>query len=63
MDKEDIKAWYVMLHTGSALAASTVFLFLHPEVFAIWVTFVGSVGAAFHWMIIKEDKVPDVRVP
>lgn len=50
-----------MVHIGSVLVASTIFLFLHPEVFAIWSTFVGSIGAVFHWLIIRDDKAPDVR--
>lgn len=55
----DAKDWYVMLHMGGALGASTVFVFLHPEHFPAYCTFVGSIGAIFHWLCVRDDKVPD----
>lgn len=59
MSITDIKDWYVMLHMGGVLLASTVFVFLHPEHFNVYCTFVGTVGAIFHWLVIRDDKVPD----
>lgn len=44
------KDWYVMVHMGTVLFASTYFVFLHPEHFATWTMFVGAVGAIFHWL-------------
>lgn len=58
-----MKDWYVMLHMGSVMMASTYFVFLHPEVFVQWSMFVGSIGAIFHWLVIHDDKVPDARFP
>lgn len=59
MSRLDAKDWYVMLHMGGALTTSTVFVFLHPEHFPAYCGFVGTVGAVFHWLIIRDDKVPD----
>jgi hypothetical protein len=59
VSKLDAKDWYVMLHMGGALTASTYFVFLHPEHFNTYCTFVGAVGAIFHWLVIRDDKVPD----
>lgn len=48
-----------MLHIGGSLTAATTFVFLHPSYFPHWCGFVATVGGIFHWMIIKDDKVPD----
>ncbi len=52
-----------MLHMGGTLSATTVFIFLHPEHFTTYVSFVGAVGAIFHWLCVKDDKVPDASTP
>lgn len=59
MNKADVRDWYVMIHMGGMLSASTWFMFLHPQYFPQWATFVGVVGAIFHWLIIHDSKVPD----
>lgn len=48
-----------MLHMGGILVASTVFVFLHPNYFPMWCGFVGTVGGIFHWLVIRDQKVPD----
>lgn len=50
-----------MIHLGGALAASTVFVFLHPEHFPAYCTFVGTVGGMFHWMVIRDSKIEDAK--
>ena len=59
MNKADVRDWYVMLHMGGMLSASTWFVFLHPQYFPTWSMFVGTVGGVFHWLIIHDSKVPD----
>lgn len=59
MSRTDIKDWYAMLHVGGSLTAGTYFVFLHPEHFATYCGFVGTVGAIFHWICVRDDKVPD----
>lgn len=61
MNGLDARDWYVMVHIGGALVASTVFLFFHPDVFPTYCTFVGGVGAMFHWMVIKDSKQKDAE--
>lgn len=56
MNKKDFKDWYVMLHMGGVLLASTWFVFLHPTYFADWCALVGTIGAVFHWLVIKETR-------
>lgn len=63
LNKLDAKDWYVMLHMGFVLVASTVFVFKHPEDFREWCVFVGTVGGVFHWLVIHDDKVPDACTP
>lgn len=44
------KDWYIMVHMGTVLMASTVFVFMHPEHFVAWSTLVATIGAVFHWI-------------
>jgi hypothetical protein len=46
---------------GGGFIASWVWVFLHPtvEAFGICVGAVGTFGAVFHWLCMRDDKVPD----
>jgi hypothetical protein len=63
MNKSDFRDWYIMLHMGGMLSASTWFMFLHPECFSQWAMFVATVGGIFHWLTIVDDKKPDAKSP
>lgn len=59
VNRLDARDWYAMVHIGGVLVAATVFLFKHPDVFNQWCVFVGTVGGIFHWLVIRDQKVPD----
>lgn len=57
----DAKDWFVIVLLALGWAASTVFIFLHPEIanFVTWSTFSGAVLSAYHWLVIKDSKTAD----
>ena len=48
-----------MILAAGIVIAGTVFLFKHPENFSFWCAFVGSIFGVYHWLIIRDSKVPD----
>ena len=57
----DAKDWFAMLFLGAGYVAQWAYVFLHPstEAFGICVGSLGVFGTAFHWIAVKDDKVPD----
>lgn len=53
--------WFVVLLMGAIWIASTAFIFLHPDTanFGIWAGITGTMASAYHWMVIRDQKVPD----
>ncbi|HXS14414.1 MAG TPA: hypothetical protein VN734_17075 [Acidobacteriaceae bacterium] len=61
MNKLDIRDWFVMILAGLLWGIATFFLFRHPTEanFATWATLSGTMLGAYHWMVIRDQKVPD----
>jgi hypothetical protein len=57
----DLRDWVTLVLIGAGFAASWVYVFIHPsvEAFGICVGAVGTFGAAFHWLCVRDDKTPD----
>lgn len=55
--------WFVMVKVSLMWTVSTVFLFMHPTeaVFIAWCGFGGTVTAVYHWMTIRDQKIPDAN--
>lgn len=59
----DVRDWTILILVSAAWAASTVFLFLHPDA-ANFATFAGlsaTMVGSYHWLSIKDDKSEDKR--
>lgn len=61
MNTLNFRDWFVMSISTSLWLAATVFLFLHAGEanFATWGTFSGAMLGAYHWMVIRDQKVRD----
>lgn len=61
MKLDCVKDVFVISLITVGWAASTVFLFKHPDAmnFATWAGFSGSVICAYKWIDFKDSKVPD----
>lgn len=61
MKDMNARDWFVMMLAGGLWAAATVFIFKHPSEanFVTWSTFSGTMLAAYHWMVIRDQKVCD----
>ena len=57
----DLSDWLIMILITAAWAASTVFLFKHPDPinFGTWATLAGTMIGAYHWMRVRDDKLED----
>lgn len=57
----DARDWFVLVIHSVAWVVATAFLLWHPNDtnFITWATFSGTVSSAYHWLIIKDDKLPD----
>jgi hypothetical protein len=56
-----VRDWFVILLFASAWIAGTIYLFLHPAegVFVAWAGMASSMGCAYHWMMVRDQKIPD----
>ena len=61
MNKFGATDWFVMLLFAAAWVAATVYLFAHPsvDVFGIWASMLASMGGVYHWLTIRDGKIPD----
>lgn len=61
----DTRDWFVMLLVAGAWIAGTVFLFLHASapVFATWGSICATMTGFYHWIVIRDSKVPDACAP
>jgi len=57
----DNRDWVTLTLIACGFIASWVYAFIHPsnEVYAICVGGVGTFGAIFHWICVRDDKEKD----
>jgi hypothetical protein len=57
----DLRDWLTLILMGGGFTASWVYVFEHPSDtnFGICVGAIGTFGAVFHWLCVKDDKMPD----
>lgn len=56
--------WFVMILWAAVWVAGTVFLFLHhdhPAVFVTWCGLCTTMGGLYHWLMVRDQKVPDAH--
>lgn len=60
-NQQDARDWFVMGAVTAAWMASTVYLFIHPSepAFATWAGLAATMTAAYHFLIVSDDKRPD----
>lgn len=53
--------WFIMVKVSLMWTVATVYLFMNPSeaTFLAWCGFGGTVTAVYHWMTIRDQKVPD----
>ncbi len=63
LNKGDLRDTFVMLLVAQVWVASTVYLFLHPSepVFVTWSGLCTTMGGIYHWICVRDDKIPDTR--
>ena len=61
MNTRDWRDVAVLTLVSTALAAATVYLFLHPSdtAFGIWGTIFTTTTTAYHMIVVHDDKSPD----
>jgi hypothetical protein len=61
MQKNDCRDWFVMLLFANLAVAATVYLFLHPSniAYGTWGSILSTTGVTFHWLTVRDAKVPD----
>jgi len=61
LNKNDCRDWFVMIFAANLAVAATVYLFkFHSDVtFVTWGTILTTIGGIFHWLTVKDAKVPD----
>jgi hypothetical protein len=57
----DARDWVVIVLMASIQGAGTWFIFEHPDGvnFATWATMCGTLIGAYHWMVLRDSKIPD----
>jgi len=57
----DYRDWLVMTLVTVAWGVATVFLFQHATEmnFATWAAFSGTTTGVYHWLCVKDQKMPD----
>lgn len=65
LNKNDCRDWFVMAVITLAVVAGTTYLFLyHGEgVFVAWCGLISTVGGIYHWLNVRDQKVPDAGSP
>lgn len=60
-NQRDARDWFVMGVVTAAWVASTAYLFIHPSeaAFATWAALAATMTAAYHFLIVNDDKHPD----
>lgn len=63
MQELDIRDWLVIVLVAFIMAVATLYLFSHPSpmAFATWGGVAATVSTMYHWLILKDSKVPDAR--
>lgn len=61
MNTLNFRDWFVIVVSTGLWLAATWFLFTHPGEanFATWATVSGSMLGAYHWMVIRDQKIRD----
>jgi hypothetical protein len=61
MGEVEVRDWFVMVLLAAATVASGVYLFKHASDinFGAWLTFLGSMGGIYHWLVLIDSKRPD----
>lgn len=61
LTKNDCRDWFVMALFANLGIAATVYLFMHPSdmAFATWGGILSTNAGVFHWLTVKDAKVPD----
>lgn len=59
----DLQDWFIILLVAQVWIASTVYLFMHPELplFVAWSGLCTTMGGIYHWLSIRDDKAEDKR--
>jgi hypothetical protein len=57
----EVRDWIVIVLMADIQLAATVFIFLHPDTlnFATWATLAGTLTGAYHWIVTRDQKIPD----
>jgi uncharacterized membrane protein len=57
----DGRDWFVIGHVAMIMTAATAFLFMYPnaEDFATWGGVVATTGGLYHWIMVRDSKIPD----
>jgi hypothetical protein len=57
----DLRDWFVMILIMLGFGAGTVWIFRYPSdaAFMAWCGLVGTVGGIYHWLNVRDSKVPD----
>ena len=57
----EIRDWFVMAMMGATGLIASVALFLHfsAGAFVTWAGLQGTLIGAYHWFVIRDQKVPD----
>lgn len=53
--------WFLIMLLAGIWTAATVFLFKHPESpnFQTWCMLGATMGGIYHWLMVRDQKVPD----
>lgn len=59
----DFVDWFVRVLLVAAWSTGTVYLFKHPSDmnFATWGTVSTAMVSAYHWLTVRDQKIPDAR--
>ena len=57
----ELKDWFVVILVAAVWIAATIFVFLHPDSvnFATWATVTSVMTGFYHYMMVRDSKVPD----
>lgn len=55
--------WFILAFASLMEVTATVYLFMHnsAENFASWCAFGATIGGIYHWLTIRDAKVPDAE--